>query len=49
MFDTGASAGVIIGHSRPLNAVSIKRQGPFEAATGSEDFMVCFHIRDGKR
>lgn len=43
MIDTGASTGDIIGHSKNLNAVSIRRQRPFKAATGSDDFMVGFH------
>ena len=47
MFDTGTSAGDIMGHSQTVNAVSIRRQRPFKAATGSDDFTVGFH--PGKR
>ncbi|KAF9788338.1 WD40 repeat-like protein [Thelephora terrestris] len=43
MFDTGTSTGEIIGHSKPLNAVSIRRQRPFRAATGSDDATIGFH------
>lgn len=43
MIDTGASTGDVAGHSKTLNAVSIRRQRPFKAATGSDDAKVCFH------
>lgn len=43
MFDTGTSTGNITGHSRTLNAVSVRRQRPFGAATGSDDFTVGLH------
>lgn len=43
MFDTGTSVGDIIGHSKPVNAVSVRRQRPFRAATGSDDFGIGFH------
>ena len=43
MFDTGSSAGHIIGHSKILNAVSIRRQRPFRAATGSDDLTIGFY------
>jgi hypothetical protein len=43
MFDTGSSTGDIIGHSKVVNAVSIRRQRPFRAATGSDDVSIGFH------
>lgn len=43
MFDTGSSTGDIIGHSKTVNAVSIRRQRPFRAATASDDSTVGFH------
>ena len=47
MFDTGSSTGDIIGHSKTVNAVSIRRQRPFRAATASDDVTIGFH--HGKR
>lgn len=32
-----------MGHWKTLNAVSIRRQRPFKAATGSDDFTIGFH------
>lgn len=43
MFDTGSSTGDIIGHSKTINAVSIRRQRPFRAATASDDATIAFH------
>jgi hypothetical protein len=43
MFDSGSSTGDIIGHSKTLNAVSVRRQRPFRAATGSDDVTIGFH------
>jgi hypothetical protein len=43
MFDTGSSTGDIIGHSKTVNAVSIRRQRPFRAATASDDTTIAFH------
>lgn len=43
MFDTGSSTGDIIGHSKTVNAVSIRRQRPFRAATASDDVTIAFH------
>jgi len=47
MFDTGSSTGDIIGHSKTVNAVSVRRQRPFRAATASDDVTIGFH--HGKR
>jgi len=41
-FDTGNSAGEILGHSKPINAVSIRHQRPFRAATASDDTQLAF-------
>ena len=43
MFDTGSSTGDIIGHSKTVNAVSIRHQRPFRAATASDDVTIAFH------
>jgi hypothetical protein len=43
MFDTGSSTGDIIGHSKNVNAVSIRHQRPFRAATASDDVTIVFH------
>lgn len=43
MFDTGSSTGDIIGHSKTVNAVSIRRQRPFRASTASDDATIAFH------
>ena len=43
MFDTGTSTGEIIGHSKRLNAVSIRRKRPVKAATASDDATIGFH------
>ncbi|GAA6021097.1 hypothetical protein JCM10207_003362 [Rhodosporidiobolus poonsookiae] len=39
--DTGSSIGEITGHSKVVNAVAMRAQRPFRAATGSDDFSVC--------
>ncbi|PIL23440.1 hypothetical protein GSI_14751 [Ganoderma sinense ZZ0214-1] len=43
MFDTGSSTGEIIGHSKTVNAVSIRQQRPFRAATAGDDASIVFH------
>lgn len=43
MFDSGSSTGDIIGHSKTVNAVSIRRQRPFRAVTASDDSTIGFH------
>ncbi|EKM58056.1 uncharacterized protein PHACADRAFT_252038 [Phanerochaete carnosa HHB-10118-sp] len=43
MFDTGSSTGSIIGHSKTVNAVSIRQQRPYRAATAGDDCNIVFH------
>ncbi|KAI0356078.1 WD40 repeat-like protein [Trametes cingulata] len=43
MMDTGSSTGDIIGHSKTINAVSIRHQRPFRAATAADDGSIVFH------
>ncbi|KAI0078358.1 WD40 repeat-like protein [Panus rudis PR-1116 ss-1] len=43
MFDTGSSTGEIMGHNKTINAVSIRHQRPFRAATGADDSTIVFH------
>ncbi|RDX44431.1 WD40 repeat-like protein [Lentinus brumalis] len=43
MMDTGSSTGDIIGHSKTINAVSIRHQRPFRAATAADDATIVFH------
>ncbi|KAH8113894.1 WD40 repeat-like protein [Phellopilus nigrolimitatus] len=43
MFDTGSSTGEIAGHTKVVNAVSIRHQRPFRAATASDDYTIVFH------
>ncbi|KAF7325637.1 WD40 repeat-like protein [Mycena kentingensis (nom. inval.)] len=43
MFDTGSSTGEIGGHSKAVNAVSIRHQRPFRAATSGDDNLIVFH------
>ncbi|KZV76513.1 WD40 repeat-like protein [Peniophora sp. CONT] len=43
MFDSGTSTGEIIGHSKAINAVSIRAQRPFRAATAGDDNLIVFH------
>ncbi|KAH9074141.1 WD40 repeat-like protein [Lactarius deliciosus] len=40
MFDSGSSTGEIIGHSKVVNAVAIRRQRPFRAATAGDDNLI---------
>lgn len=42
-FDTGNSVGEISGHSKVINACSIRQQRPFRAATCSDDMTVNFY------
>lgn len=41
--DTGTSTGDISGHSKVINAVSIRNQRPYRAATASDDTTIVFH------
>ncbi|KAG1760649.1 WD40-repeat-containing domain protein [Suillus occidentalis] len=41
--DSGSSTGQISGHSKVINAVSIRCQRPFRAATASDDNSIVFH------
>ncbi|KAI0300144.1 WD40 repeat-like protein [Multifurca ochricompacta] len=43
MFDSGSSTGEIIGHSKVINAVAIRHQRPFRAATAGDDNLIVFH------
>ncbi|PFH50619.1 hypothetical protein AMATHDRAFT_60749 [Amanita thiersii Skay4041] len=43
MMDTGSSVGEIIGHNKLINAVSIRPQRPFRAATGGDDGLIIFY------
>ncbi|KAH9941649.1 WD40 repeat-like protein [Epithele typhae] len=43
MMDSGSSTGDIIGHSKIINAVSIRQQRPYRAATASDDTTIVFH------
>ncbi|THH14402.1 hypothetical protein EW146_g5922 [Bondarzewia mesenterica] len=43
MFDTGTTTGEIIGHSKAINAVAIRHQRPFRAATAADDSLIVFH------
>ncbi|KIP12112.1 hypothetical protein PHLGIDRAFT_27517 [Phlebiopsis gigantea 11061_1 CR5-6] len=43
MVDTGSSTGSIIGHSKTVNAVAIRAQRPYRAATGGDDGTIVFH------
>jgi len=43
MFDTGSSTGEIMGHSKIINAVSIRAQRPFKAVTAGDDATIVFH------
>ncbi|KAI6029667.1 WD40-repeat-containing domain protein [Pisolithus microcarpus] len=40
--DTGASCGEITGHAKVINAVSIRHQRPYRAATGGDDGLIIF-------
>ncbi|KAF5389602.1 hypothetical protein D9757_004234 [Collybiopsis confluens] len=43
MMDTGTSTGEISGHSKVVNAVSIRQQRPYRAATAGDDAVIIFH------
>ncbi|KAK7678338.1 hypothetical protein QCA50_018686 [Cerrena zonata] len=43
MYDSGSSTGEIMGHNKVINAVSIRHQRPFRAATGGDDTTIVFH------
>ncbi|CAL1699521.1 unnamed protein product [Somion occarium] len=43
MYDSGSSTGEIMGHNKVINAVSIRQQRPFRAATGGDDSTIVFH------
>lgn len=43
MMDTGGTAGDILGHSKVVNAVSIRSQRPFKAVTASDDTTIVFY------
>ncbi|KAI0805965.1 WD40 repeat-like protein [Irpex lacteus] len=43
MVDSGSSTGEIIGHSKVVNAVAIRHQRPFRAATAGDDGTIVFH------
>ena len=42
-WDSGNSVGEIAGHSAPINAVALRQQRPFRAATGSDDASIVFY------
>ncbi|KAG6919841.1 hypothetical protein DXG01_000346 [Tephrocybe rancida] len=41
--DSGTSTGEISGHAKTINAVSIRHQRPFRAATAADDGLIVFH------
>ncbi|KAJ7599387.1 WD40-repeat-containing domain protein [Mycena floridula] len=43
MMDSGSSTGEIIGHSKVINAVAIRHQRPYRAATAADDASIVFH------
>ncbi|KAJ7204799.1 WD40 repeat-like protein [Mycena pura] len=43
MMDSGSSTGEISGHAKAINAVSIRHQRPFRAATSGDDGSIVFH------
>ncbi|KAJ7468007.1 WD40-repeat-containing domain protein [Mycena latifolia] len=43
MMDSGSSTGEISGHSKAINAVAIRHQRPFRAATAGDDGLIIFH------
>ncbi|KAI8865411.1 WD40 repeat-like protein, partial [Ramicandelaber brevisporus] len=43
MWDSGNSTGTISGHTRTVNACSMRPKRPFRAATASDDQTVCFY------
>lgn len=42
MMDSGSSTGEISGHSKTVNAVSIRQQRPYRAATSGDDSVIVF-------
>lgn len=42
-YDTGNSVGEILGHSSPINSVSIRSSRPYRAATASDDRTLVFY------
>ncbi|KAF8342616.1 WD40 repeat-like protein [Cantharellus anzutake] len=43
MMDTGSSAGEVSGHSKAVNATSIRNQRPFRAVSGADDGSIVFY------
>lgn len=43
LFDSGSSVGEILGHSKVINACSIRPSRPFRAVTASDDSTVNFY------
>ncbi|KAJ7170250.1 WD40 repeat-like protein [Mycena crocata] len=43
MMDSGSSTGEISGHAKAINAVAIRHQRPFRAATAGDDGLIVFH------
>ncbi|KAJ7461763.1 WD40 repeat-like protein [Mycena galericulata] len=43
MMDSGSSTGEISGHAKAINAVAIRHQRPFRAATAGDDGLIIFH------
>ncbi|KAJ6627956.1 WD40-repeat-containing domain protein [Mycena sp. CBHHK59/15] len=43
MMDSGSSTGEISGHAKAINAVAIRHQRPFRAATAADDGLIVFH------
>ncbi|EPQ29062.1 uncharacterized protein PFL1_03351 [Pseudozyma flocculosa PF-1] len=43
LFDSGSSVGEITGHSRPINAVAIRKERPFRAVTAGDDNNLVFY------
>ncbi|KAJ7689439.1 WD40 repeat-like protein [Mycena rosella] len=43
MMDSGSSTGEISGHAKAINAVAMRHQRPFRAATAGDDGLIIFH------
>lgn len=43
LFDTGSSVGEMSGHSKAINACSLRPMRPFRAVTASDDMTVNFY------
>ncbi|OCF43364.1 WD-repeat protein [Kwoniella heveanensis CBS 569] len=41
--DSGSSCGEIVGHAKPINALSVRHQRPFRAVSGSDDNSLILH------